>query len=106
MFVGGSMADINAPSLTEALTDIPAQTDWQSADNSVSMDLSSMLLCYSCTSHDLIASIYPWKIRCGHVLFSEPVFANHNLQRECSHSRLVKDLAVIQEVSAFLPIFS
>jgi hypothetical protein len=81
MFVGGSMADINAPSLTGALTDIPVQTDWQSADNSVSMGVSSMLLCYSFTSHI-------W-IRCGHVLHSEPVFTIHNLQGECSHSGLV-----------------
>jgi hypothetical protein len=71
MFVGSSMADINAPSLAGALTDIPVQTDWQSADNSVSMDVSSMLLCYSCTSHDLITSIYLWKMQCGHVLLSK-----------------------------------
>jgi hypothetical protein len=57
MFVGGSMADINAPSPTGALTDIPVQTDWQSADNSVSMDASSTLLCYFCTSHDLIGGM-------------------------------------------------
>jgi hypothetical protein len=88
------------------LTDIPVQTDWQSADNSVSMDVSSMLLCYSCTSHDLITSNYLWKIRCGHVLLSEPVFPIRNVQRECSHSGLVKDLVVIHEVSAILPIFS
>jgi hypothetical protein len=57
MFVGGSMADINAPSPTGALTDIPVQTVWQSADNSVSMDASSMLLCYFFTSHDLIGAL-------------------------------------------------
>jgi hypothetical protein len=48
-----------------ALAEIPVQTDWQSADNAVSMDVSNMVLCYPCISHNLIPSSSPREIRCG-----------------------------------------
>jgi hypothetical protein len=56
MFIGGPVADFNAPSPTGVFPDIPGQTDWQSSDNLVSMDIFYILICNSFTADDLVTS--------------------------------------------------
>jgi hypothetical protein len=56
MFTGGSVADFDAPSPGGLFPDIPVQTEWQSSDNLVSMNILYILICNSFTADDLIIS--------------------------------------------------
>jgi hypothetical protein len=68
MFIGGSMAEVSVPLPTGVSAEIPVQTDWQSTDNTVSVDVSCIFLHYSCISYDFITSIYQLEVLCGSYL--------------------------------------
>lgn len=69
IFIGGPVADFNAPSPTQVFPDTPVKTDWQSSDNLVSMDILYTLICNS-----FIASILISSTKYDLLLYSEPVF--------------------------------